>query len=167
MPAVFTLTAYGSDGKRRLAGGDDFAVEIEGPCKASVVVRDRGDGMYELEYVLSPEDPDHIASAPDAIDLRIHVTSRDGTGGEVLGSPFRARLATAFRGTCVGRIGERGGRPLQFDGPGSMVIEGDLLYIGDGDNNRYGRRGIIARECGDKHQVKLSLSFPLLGPGSK
>jgi hypothetical protein len=54
----------------------------------------------------------------------------------VMGSPFRVRLFPSLRGRHVRCIGQRGAGPLQFSGPGSLAVDGDLLYVGDGDNNR-------------------------------
>jgi len=49
-PAYFTIHSVDNDGNPRTEGGDPFTVNIDGPEKVPVNVKDNGDGTYSVDY---------------------------------------------------------------------------------------------------------------------
>lgn len=61
------------------------------------------------------------------------------TGGPlaIVGGPtFHVRVHPPFLGVHMGSLGAKGAGPGCFDGPGSLCVDGDLLWVADGDNHR-------------------------------
>lgn len=54
----------------------------------------------------------------------------------VIGSPFYVPVYAPFHGVHVGILGAKGSFPGGLNGPGSLAVDGDTLWIGDGDNHR-------------------------------
>ena len=60
-----------------------------------------------------------------------------GGPATVVGGPaFHVRLHPAFVGVPIGTLGRKGALPGCLDGPGSLAVDGDLLWVADGDNHR-------------------------------
>lgn len=60
-----------------------------------------------------------------------------GGPSTVVGGPaFHVRVHPAFLGVPIGTLGSKGPLPGCFDGPGSLAVDGDLLWVADGDNHR-------------------------------
>lgn len=100
-----------------------------------------GKSLYLTVTVTSSRDDEHRCSVGKE-DGRHSDTDRESEGEEdaqrkgVIGSPFRVRLYNSFQGNHLGAMGQRGREPSEFNGPGSIAVNGDMLWIGDGDNHR-------------------------------
>jgi filamin len=154
--AEFKIYAVDPDGNPRTDGGDDFAVEIDGPAPVEPNLVDNGDGTYDVTY-----------DAEEPGDYTIHVTLE---GNDIRDSPFTVNVkeGTDPAGSGFGQFTftvtarDKRGKPKEFGGDDFTVeIKGpedsDVeVQTTDNDDGTYTAAYALAGEGEFKITVKLN-----------
>jgi hypothetical protein len=77
-----------------------------------------------------------VEEAIEEEDMGVVMVEKGGPVAVVGGPTFYARVHPPLLGVHAGTLGCKGALPGCFDGPGSLAVDGDLLWVADGDNHR-------------------------------